>query len=334
MGKNIVICCDGTDNQIEEDNTNVVRIFRCIPNGTTENDTEQRTYYDPGVGTFSAKRFSPTNKIGKLLGSAFGWGVQKNINDAYRYLMDTYEEGDYVYLFGFSRGAFTVRALSGMLNKCGLLTSGSYNLIPYAAKIYGEHDNNETASFFKEHYARHCTPHMIGVFDTVSSLGLFYSRLRFFDQSLAPDIPYAYHAVSIDEQRPKFPVSLWDERTAAPDQTIEQVWFGGVHSDVGGGYSRKGLSDIPLNWMLQKCSQAGLTIDASGLTTHSDPHAGAHESLTWPWRVLGLATGHWPTGANPRRVPPDSLIHESVEQRKGANLGYTPNLPESYRFVS
>lgn len=334
MPKNIVICCDGTDNQIEEDNTNIVRLFRCVPHGHIEDDVEQRTYYDPGVGTFSASRFSPTGWGGRLLGSAFGLGVQKNINDAYRYLMDTYEDGDNVYLFGFSRGAFTVRALSGMLNKCGLLTTGSENLIPYAAKLYGKRNNDETAAFFKEHFARSCKPHMIGVFDTVSSLGLLYSHLRFFDQKLTSGVTYGYHAVSIDERRPKFPVSLWNEKQAEPDQTIEQVWFAGVHSDVGGGYARKGLSDIALKWMLDKSDQAGLTVDRSGLQTGPDPEAEQHTSLTWGWRLLGLITAHWPAGENPRTIPSGAYVHDSVKQRMELMPGCKPALPDECRFVS
>lgn len=231
--------------------------------------------------------------------------------------MDTYEDGDSVYLFGFSRGAFTVRALSGMLDKCGLLTTGSENLIPYAAKLYNGRNNGETTAFFKEHFSRSCTPHLIGVFDTVSSLGLLYSHLRFFDQKLTSGVTHGYHAVSIDERRPKFPVSLWDEKIADSDQTIEQVWFPGVHSDVGGGYARKGLSDIALEWMLKKSEQAGLVIDRSRLQTYSDPEAEPHTSLTWCWRLLGLLVGHWPTGANPRTLPSDASIHESARRRMG-----------------
>lgn len=278
-------------------------------------------------------RFSPTGWLGKLLGSAFGWGIQKNIEDAYRYLMDTYEEGDFVYLFGFSRGAFTVRALAGMLDKCGLPTPGSENLIRYATKLYNGFDNEDTAAFFKEHYTRSCTPHLIGVFDTVSSLGLFYSRQRFFNQNLTSGVSYGYHAVSIDERRPKFPVSLWDEEQAEPGQTIEQVWFAGVHSDVGGGYARKGLSDIALEWMLDKSVNAGLKIDRSGLEIHSDPLTDKHDSFTWFWWLLGVLTANWPAGDNPRSLPPHALIHHSVKQRSEEISGYQPALPDYCRYV-
>jgi uncharacterized protein (DUF2235 family) len=333
MSRNIVICCDGTDNQIEENNTNVVRLFRCVPHGTLADGTEQRTYYDPGVGTFSAISRSPTGWIGKLLGMAFGWGVRQNVEEAYRYLMDTYEEGDRVYLFGFSRGAFTVRALAGMLHKCGLLTPGSTNLVPYASSLYTGRGNEETAAFFKEHFTRECIPHMIGVFDTVASLGLLYSQLHFFDQKLTPGVRHACHAVAIDEKRPKFSVSLWDEAGEQAERGIEQVWFAGVHSDVGGGYARKGLSDVALEWMLERAECAGLGVDRSGLAFRTDPLAEAHRSLTWPWRLLGIVTGHGLKGENRRVLPPGSAIHASVRQRMQGRPDYDPPLPPEHRFV-
>lgn len=247
--------------------------------------------------------------------------------------MNTYEEGDYVYLFGFSRGAFTVRALSGMLEKCGLPTTGSENLIPYAARLYNETNNEETAAFFKKHFALSCTPHMIGVFDTVSSLGLLYSRLRFFNQKLTSGVRYGYHAISIDEKRPQFPVSLWDEEQAEADQTIEQVWFAGVHSDVGGGYARKGLSDIALEWMLDKAEHAGLVLNRSDFQFHSNPHEDLHTSLTLKWQLLARLAGHSWDGGNPRSIPSGACIHDSVRKRMEAISDYHPALPDNYQYV-
>jgi len=115
VNKNIIICCDGTDNKFGKHNTNVVKLFQRLEFRTAD----QKGFYDPGVGTYS-----PKGRVEEQMGKAFGYGLQKNIEDAYLYLMNTYHQEDKIYLFGFSRGAFTVRALAGMLNKCGLLEKG------------------------------------------------------------------------------------------------------------------------------------------------------------------------------------------------------------------
>ena len=129
MPKNIIICCDGTGNEYGQQNTNVVKLYEAIVR-----DEQQIAFYDPGVGTFSILGRELGRRVGIGLGKAFGAGVQRNIEDAYRYLMDRYEPQDKLFLFGFSRGAFTVRALAGMLNRCGLLEKGSMNLVPYARR--------------------------------------------------------------------------------------------------------------------------------------------------------------------------------------------------------
>lgn len=130
-GKNIVVCCDGTGNVYGPKNTNVVGVFEAIVR-----NADQVGFYDPGVGTFSALGRTVGEWVGRVLGKGFGWGLQKNIEDAYEYLMNHYEAGDRLYLFGFSRGAYTARCLGGMLHKCGLLQRGSRNLLPYASEIY------------------------------------------------------------------------------------------------------------------------------------------------------------------------------------------------------
>ena len=264
MGKNIIICCDGTGNEYGTNNTNVVGVYEAFVR-----DQDQLAFYDPGVGTFDVLGRTLGEKVGYLLGLGFGWGLQKNIEDAYAYLMDHYEpkKNDRIYLFGFSRGAYTARSLAGMLFKCGLLQKGSHNLLPYASKMYNTKGNDDTAEGFKETYCHTCEPHFIGVWDTVASLGRIYGG-RFFDDKLrGKNIKFAYHAISIDEKRKKFPVSRWDEtKERPPELTIEQVWFPGVHSDVGGWYPEKGLSDSALKWMLLKAKAAGIHLrDGWGL---------------------------------------------------------------------
>ena len=134
--KNIVVCCDGTNAQYdaEDENTNVVRLFERLG----KDGEKQISFYDPGVGTYSPLRSAARRWVEKLTMSVSGAGIGTNVEEAYKYLMDHYEPEDEIYLFGYSRGAYTVRALAGMLNKCGLLTKGSNNLIPYASKIYNE----------------------------------------------------------------------------------------------------------------------------------------------------------------------------------------------------
>ena len=234
--KNIVICCDGTRGkyEAEQKNTNVVRLFERLG----KDGKAQISYYDPGVGTYSRLRTSAGRWISKWVVSASGVGItgsglQGNIEEAYKYLMGCYEPEDRVYLFGYSRGAHTVRVLVGMLHKCGLLTKGSDNLIPYMARIYNDKNNSGIASGFKGSFSRECKPHFIGVWDTVASVG-WVGRKQFSNNELNHDVRYGYQAISIDERRYHFRVSEWDESNISEGQTIEQVWFPGCHGDIGG----------------------------------------------------------------------------------------------------
>ena len=184
--KNIVICCDGTGNEYGENNSNVVKLYQRVVR-----DRDQAAFYDPGVGTFSFLGRELGRRTGVALGKFFGAGMRQNIEDAYRFLMETYEDGDRVFLFGFSRGAFTVRALAGMLNKCGLLQKGSINLVPYASKIYNTRDNDSVASGFKRTFSQECKPYFVGVWDSVGSMGWFWGR-RYYDTILNEDVAFGY----------------------------------------------------------------------------------------------------------------------------------------------
>ena len=322
MSKKIVVCSDGTSNEYGEHNTNVVGVFEAIVR-----DENQIGFYDPGVGTFDPLGRFIGKRVGKLLGDAFGWGLQQNIEDAYEYLMNHYEPGDELYLFGFSRGAFTVRSLAGMLHKCGLLQTGSKNLIPYASSMYNTPDNDWIANGFKETFCQPCKPFFIGVWDTVGSLGYFLHR-RFFDATLHRDTQYGYHAISIDEQRKKFLPSIWDEGKVVEGQTVEQVWFPGVHCDVGGSYPEPGLSDGALAWMLRHAENAGLRLkpgwEARHLPNPSDP-AAMHQSRKKGWKIWRKVH---------RDIPEGSKIHVSAIERMEAGVGYSPsNLPSSRTVI-
>lgn len=341
MSKNIVICFDGTGNDFGGPSSNVLKTYRSIIRDPKE---DQIAFYDPGVGTESANTNLSiiTGKlkatIKKLMGGAFGWGVEHNMADAYHYLMNCYDDGDSVYIFGFSRGAFTARAFAGMLVKCGLLDKRCQNLIPYALKINNKRGNEEEAETFRNSVSRLCTPHLIGVWDTVGSLGKLLTKKKFFNTELNPDIKVGLHAVSIDEKRKKFPVTLW-AKSKNPAQIIEQVWFPGVHSDVGGGYLEAGLSDFALQWMLINAEKHGLKLhpeyEYELLPNYSED---MHESLTGLlWKILG---------ARPRKIQPFTSvecselekvkIHKSVysrKNRKSKDNAYNPKLPDE-KFIA
>ena len=315
MARNIVICCDGTGNRYGQKNTNVVKLFQIL----IKHPKRQPAFYDPGVGTLGS-HFSLTfigRALTKLMGLVTAYGMTKNIEDAYAYLMEKYEEGDKVFLFGFSRGAFTVRALAGMLHKCGLLEKGCNNLIPYASNMYRKGSTN-VAKGFKRTFCRECRPHFIGVWDTVKSVGLFFPR-KFPNATLNEDVSIGRHALAIDEKRSKFKANLWDP--PAPHQDIQQVWFSGMHSDIGGSYPETGLSNIALRWMIHEAENEGLLVDQDQKKVFVPNHRDKlHNSLLPFWWILGW----WI-----RKIRSGSLVHISVKRRMEDKKKYRPkNLPE------
>jgi len=319
--KNIVICCDGTGNEYGTNNTNVVLTYE-----VSLEDPEQVCFYDPGVGTGGWAYDEGTGKLQAIKDQATGSGLVVNIEDAYQLLMRVYEDGDRVYLFGFSRGAFTVRSLAGMLYKCGLLAPHHVNLLPYASKLYNTKKNERIAKGFKVTFGRPCPVHFIGVWDTVESLVL--NGDKWFNDRLNPEVTFGYHAVSIDERRKDFPPALWDLGEVDPSrQTVEQVWFSGVHSDVGGWYDERGLSNTAFQWMLGKAVASGLKVDPKRLAKHKpDPHDEIHESFDGFWLFRGDRR---------RKIPKNATVHQSVVDRmsRSANGYDPPNLPGRFRTV-
>jgi len=259
MAKNIVICCDGTGNQYGDRNTNVVKLFSVLP----KSRREQLAWYDPGVGTFSAPAaLTKTARAWtKLLGLAFGFGIQENVQDAYRYLMEHYEPQDRVFIFGFSRGAYAARALVALIFKCGLLERGNDNLVPYAFQILKREKRVAIYSGFRRTFSRRCGVHFLGLWDTVKSVGWVYNPLKLQFTRRNPIVKTIRHAVSIDERRSFYRQNLWGEPFAHQD--VKQVWFAGVHSDVGGSYPEResGLSQIALQWMIEEAVSHGLLVD-------------------------------------------------------------------------
>ena len=313
MSKNIIIAYDGTGNEYGNHNTNVVKTYESIVR-----DGDQIGLYDPGVGTFSFLGRNLGRRVGIWMGLAFGTGLQQNIEDGYEYLMDHYESGDKVFIFGFSRGAFTARALAGMIHELGILQKGSKNLIPYVSKMYNNREF-DIAEKFKKTFCHECKPHFIGVWDTVKSLGHIYGK-TFFDQKLNRDVKYAYQAMSIDEKRKKFPVSLWDESRRVEGQTLEQVWFSGVHSDVGGSYDERGLSDIAFAWMMDQAVACGLKLKSNWREDlNQDELEPIHVSRKGFWKIWCSVDRHLPESPN---------IHRSVHDKQEGDESYAPkNIP-------
>lgn len=351
--KNIVLCCDGTDNQFAGDQTNVIRTYKVLVRSD-----DQATYYDPGVGTLPQPGF--VTKLGQrcsiLMGLAFGVGFAANIESAYRYLMETWKPGDRIFLFGFSRGAYTVRALAGMLHSVGLLRYGSEDLVPYA-RVYWQKDRGpdspggKLCADFKATMARDCPVHFIGVWDTVGSVGLINHFRTFPFTAHNPSVTSVRHAVSIDERRCCFRQNLMDRYH--PDQDVINVWFSGVHADVGGGYrpSESGLAKIAFEWIIRTAVGHGLQVDQAALNTQinqvgepPNPRGILHNSLTWLWWILEIfPTRHyskldrkWHWRFKPaawRDIaastgPAERNVHESVLVRMAALPSYRPkNLP-------
>ena len=261
MSKNIIICLDGTWNKPDEKDTATssetnVKILYDL----WVNDKEtQVTYYDTGVGT---------KWYDKKIGGIFGVGLSKNIKEAYRKLSKSFEKNDKVFIFGFSRGAYTVRSFAGLIYKCGLLTPAKATE-KNVDKVFDGYEDGDTAELKSKNIK--CPIRMIGVWDTVGALGipvdflkntkkLIDKNLQFHDTKLNKEIRAAYHAVAIDEQRKAFAPTLWDVSKKRKGQIVEQVWFAGVHSDVGGGYSERYQSNIALEWMLKKAKKHGMKL--------------------------------------------------------------------------
>jgi uncharacterized protein (DUF2235 family) len=350
MSKNLVLCCDGTANEFAQNNTNVLKLYSTL----SQVPSLQVTYYHPGLGTMEPAGALSTfsRKITMLLGKAIGYGLENDIRDAYVFLMRNYVAGDNVYLFGFSRGAYTVRAVASLLHLYGLILPGNESLVPYAIRLMlgierapqGSKkvgDYFDLARAFKQTMSQECKPYFVGVWDTVSSVGWIENPLRLPYVANNPDIAFGRHAVAIDERRAFFRTNLWhpspDPIKAGP-KDLQQVWFAGVHCDVGGGYAEaeSGLAKIALHWMLAEAESKGLVVDPTkrdlvlGLNNTQyvaeNPLAAPHESLTGFWRLAEFIPKRhydWKTGTEKRRmnlfrrrtIPAGSQVHQSVFDR-------------------
>ncbi len=304
MAHKLLIFSDGTGQRGVRDDgasTNIERMHRAAK-AADPDQQRQVTFYDGGLGTGG---FAPYD----LASKATGLGISKNIIQCYDFILRTHETGSRIGVFGFSRGGYTVRSLGGVLANAGVpaavqdginIRTGlddqgdlqtrnlRWKIATRAVKTYQISNTDErrqsSEDFRDEFKSEEAVPYVVGVFDTVESLGLpgvtnVFNPLRhkFHDTKLSARTPYGFQALAIDENRYMFQPVMWDERGGIPGQVIEQRWFPGVHSDIGGGYLEKDLSDVALQWMIERCSQPGIEIEFDTSTIGVNPNIGTGE---------------------------------------------------------
>lgn len=378
--KNIVLCSDGTGNRGGKGHgTNVWRLFNAVdlaPPAQDDEDAEppQIAFYDDGVGTQDFKLL-------KIFGGAFGFGLSRNIRELYTFLVNNYQPGDRIFLFGFSRGAFTVRSLSGLIHRCGILDVKRISddgmpeitqvrkAVSRAFKAYrrerrekrspvnrfiGRFRSKEPTQTFKKLSHPEDSICCIGVWDTVDAIGVPQDSLRwvidqifcigFHEHDLSPVVKRGYHALAIDDERSTFHPVMWDERltmerasASGEEREVEQVWFPGVHSNVGGGYPRQGMAYVSLDWMMGKAEQCGLRFKPSARQEVRE-RINPHDLLYNPRSGLASYYRYGPRDLN--RICDDNgmgtpKVHVSAFDRIGrATLEYAPgNLPFEVSLV-
>jgi uncharacterized protein (DUF2235 family) len=333
--RRLIVCNDGTWNSPDDEDrgkvkpTNVTKISRAIK-PVDNNDVSQIVFYREGVGTGFGE---------KLLGGITGFGLSKNIIESYQFLAHNFQDGDEVFLFGFSRGAYTSRSLVGLINRVGLLLKDDVFYLPKLFEFYREGKSAaEIEAFYQEKsLLRHNTRiKMIGVFDTVGALGIPFGginnvlsgldlvEMQFHDVSLAPIIDHAYHALAIDEHRVPFAPTLW-EKPSGSNATLEQRWFSGVHSNIGGGYNPDDLANLALQYMVSKAKGCGLEFDDHYLSFYGgDVDQPTRDSMTFKYRLLG---------ENVREISladdTNQVVDDSVYQKIAQDSNYQPvNVPK------
>jgi uncharacterized protein (DUF2235 family) len=332
--RRLIVCCDGTWNTPDRygHTTNVVRLVRSIRSCSAEG-ISQIVYYHPGVGT--------GNVVDHLIGGGTGIGLSENVRSAYAFFVDNYQDGDEIFLFGFSRGAYTARSVAGMLAHVGLLRKHHMENFDEVWDYYRQPEKQrvlEEATFLGQFPDRvhrdQLVTRCIGVWDTVGAFGIPNSHLcqttyQFQDTNLGPGVEYAFQALAIDEERKPYQPAIWHPN-AKPrvKQVVEQVWFPGVHSNIGGGYPEHGLSDATFFWMAGRVAPL-LELDKDYICAQAErrrPYATGDlvNSFTASWRL---------TGRFVRPIcqtdPATEYIHESALMR--ANNKNGAPVPAPYR---
>ena len=306
--KRLVICTDGTWNDpVHNQVTNVWKLARAVKRYDASG-TPQIVYYHPGVGT-------GTDIVDRIIGGSTGFGISRNMRDVYGFIVQNYAPGDELFLFGFSRGAFTARSLAGLIRNSGILRPECGHLFTEAYELYRNRDvsthpkSSQAIEFRTANSYGDTTVKFLGVWDTVGALGvpLGFARYglklwesvtgkrylyEFHDVELSSFVKHAYHAVAIDERREAFRPTLWtsDAVRIPPDASFEQIWFPGVHCNVGGGYEAAGLSDLALTWMADRAQLHGLdlSLDILHPAVDADEHERPQNSQRWLYQLLAV----------------------------------------------
>lgn len=375
MARQLVICLDGTWNKPGQEDegvsteTNVLKLSEALAKLP-----DQIVGYFRGVGT---------DRREKVTGGAFGWGLFDQIKDGYRSLREQFQPGDQIYVFGFSRGAYSARSLAGMILRCGIIkrdvdpdfpdmgtdlltTQQDGNLrMDVVDRVFALYKraydvrNRPEVERFKQQYCYDTAVRFVGVWDTVGALGIpdgivpilekfdqaLDARLYgFLDTDLNPRVEAAYHAVAIDEHRKPFLPTLWTDPKSAPARVnvagsnVEQTWFVGAHSNVGGGYADCGLSDIALKWMIDRAAKNGLNFDAAKVAAvRPAPLAKRRDSLD---EFVDLAKNRFSAWidrmatkliAVDRPIGEGSCVHDSVNGRLAAVAASEPDADSAYQ---
>ena len=328
MAKNVVVCLDGTGNQLKATgNSNVLHLYGMLD---LSDSSRQVAYYDPGVGTMGARGAWSTwgRKLTRGLGLAFGSGIKDNLEESLTFLIQNYQPGDRVFIFGFSRGAFTARGLTGMIYRSGVMRPGAENLVPYLVAAYTKGDNfteddwtrlDRFASTFsvRTDGSLALPVHFLGLWDSVKALGILRPDPKWPYTRQLPNARHVFHAVSIDERRRPYL-----EYLVRPSNAVEtrETWFAGVHSDIGGGFKDDPeLSRITLKWMTDRALDHGLLLDPGvyeEMCAVTAGHAsGRIHPNGWIWGALTF-----------RRRPiivENPLVHASVRSRMSLDPSYS-----------
>lgn len=282
MSRKLIICLDGTGNEVEQNESNILRLYKCL-----KHNENQLIYYEPGVGTLSTRPFAKSlfAKAGLVAGLAFGWGLHANVLHAYSFLCQNYRDGDRLYFFGYSRGAYTARVLAGFINDFGLVAPHELHLIGPVfqawRKLRRDGPNEQFAplriseQFF---HLRRVPIRFLGLWDTVSSMirlrlqkGTFIEFGTHSSVDVNPSVKSVRHVLSIDETRRFFRQQMWTEgqdyhgtrfrnKKSPPMQDVKQVWFPGTHTDVAGSIpeAEAGLAKQTMQWMRHELDQLGV----------------------------------------------------------------------------
>ncbi len=310
--RNIIVGLDGTWNEPARlpdgtvTGTNVVKFLMALTK------RGQLQHYESGAGT----------RAWELLpGGIYGYGLDKRILGAYRFLRRCYNDGtppenNKLFIVGFSRGAYSARRLCGLLAHSGVPVKSSD--VELGWQMYLTRDKNSAAEMKAAGRFIDIPIEMVGVWDTVKAT----NDEDYNDKQLSPNVKVGYHAMAVDERRKFFPILRWDD-----DERVKEVWFSGTHSDVGGGCEKAELSDVALAWMIHRAAAHGLRFKKSYIERHVCPKIPGHlhESFTGVWKSYGESN---------RPISEQCAVHETVGRQKETVEEYEPkNLPPKPNYV-